>query len=196
MSKFTCLDMGKYQIKTKSGKSKTSISSKSIQRFLNAHRDGVQLGSRLIKYGKNYNMNRYGVKFEVVLKELQDEKIKQKSKDYIWYIFPQPFFNRPYISTTSRFFFIDEEEVELFLKNTTLRKNLNSVLHALERKNLNKVELTKYFSSNGDHYKFNSFRNFFLNVIGKIEKKSALSSTTDAGIQSIKKKLLNLEVNT
>ena len=196
MSNFTCQDMGKLQIKTKLPKSKTATSSKSIQRFLKAHSEGVKFGSILVKYGKNYNMNRSGVKFEVVLKELQNKKIKQKSKDYIWYIFPQPVFDRPHISTTSRYFFIDEEEVELFLKNTTLRNNLNSALHALERKKLNDVQLTKYFSSNGDNNKFASFRRFFLNVIRKIEKKSGLSPTTDTGIQSIKKKLLILKVNT
>ena len=77
--------MGKYQINTKSVKSKTSTSSKSIQRFLNAHRDGVISGSRLIKYGKNYNMDRSGVKFEVVLKELQDEKNQKKKRLYLVY---------------------------------------------------------------------------------------------------------------
>ena len=62
------------------------------------------------------------------------KKIKKK-KDYIWFIFPQPFFNIWSIfQLLVDIFYIDEEEIELFLKNTTLRKNLNSALHALEKK--------------------------------------------------------------
>ena len=192
MSNFTCQDIDKYKIKTPTPKS----SSKNIQRFLDAHNNGIKYGSKVRKEGTEYRMDRGGVNFKTVLDELHESSIKKKTQHYIWYIFPQPVYKKSGISTTSQCFYVDEEEVELFLKNTQLRKNLNQALRALENKNLNAVQLSYYFSPQGDHYKFSSFRRFFLKVIKKIEKDGVVSPTTQNSIQSIKAKLLKLNIIT
>ena len=49
--------------------------------------------------------------------------------------------------------------------------NLGLALSGSLYKNLKPGELKKYFTPEGDNYKFASFRKFFLEVIPKIKKK-------------------------
>ena len=128
MSKFVCKDVGVYKIKKLSidksspGKlSKASNTGKNIERFLDAHANGISKGFIGIKKDEEYQLDRNGVPFHTVLQELENTKIKQKTKHYIWYIFPQPPYKGYRVSITSRYFNIDEEEVELFLRNDQLK---------------------------------------------------------------------------
>ena len=200
MSNFTCLDAGIYKIKKsstdKSSPSKASNTGKNIERFVDAHVNGMRNGRIGIKNGKPYQLDRNGVPFHTVLPELQNTKITQKTKHYIWYIFPQPPYKGYRVSMTSRYFYIDEEEVELFLLNDTLRNNLGKALYALYVKNLKPGELKEYFTPNGDNYKFASFREFFLKVIPKIKKKKSISKSTRKHIIKIEDLLKALEIDT
>ena len=204
MSYFTCQDAGVYKIKKSSTEksspskaskaSKASNTGKNIERFVDAHANGIRNGR--IGINKAYKLDRNGVPFHTVLQELQNTKIKQKTKHYIWYIFPQPPYKGYRVSMTSRYFNVDEEEVELFLLNDQLRKNLNLALSALEKKGFNAEQLGYYFTPQGDNYKFASFREFFLEVIPKIKKKKSISKYIQGEIQRIEKMLIKLEIDT
>ena len=61
-------------------------------------------------------MDRSGVDFNRVLKDLQNNSLSKKTQHYIWYIFPQPAYKSSRVSNTSQCFYVDEEEVILFLK--------------------------------------------------------------------------------
>lgn len=200
MSNFTCLDAGIYKIKKSStdklSPSKGSNTGKNIERFVDAHANGIRNGRIGIKNDKAYKLDRNGVPYHTVLRELQNTKIKQKTKHYIWYIFPQPPYKGYRVSMTSRYFNVDEEEVELFLLNDQLRKNLNLALSALEKKGFNAEQLGYYFTPQGDNYKFASFREFFLEVIPKIKKKKGISKSIQRDIQKIEKMLQKLEIET
>ena len=200
MSNFTCLDAGIYKIKKsstdKSSPSKASNTGKNIERFVDAHANGIRNGRIGIKNGKPYKLDRNGVPFHTVLRELQNTKIKQKTKHYIWYIFPQPPYKGYRVSMTSRYFNMDEEEVELFLLNDKLRNNLGLALSALEKKGFNAEQLGYYFTPQGDNYKFASFREFFLEVIPNIKKKKSISKSIQVDIQRIEKMLIKLEIDT
>lgn len=190
MSNFMCQNMGQLKIKN------PTATGKSIQRFLDAHQNGLKLGSKVRKNSKEFRMDRSGVDFNRVLKDLRDNSLSKKTKHYIWYIFPQPVYKSSGVSNTSLCFYVDEEEVILFLKNTQLRKNLNQALIALENRKLNSGQLAYYFSPQGDHYKFASFRKFFLKVINKMGKEEQISLSTQNSIESIKKKLQKLNIHT
>ena len=71
-----------------------------------------------VEGAKKYKMDRTGVNFETVLKELKNNRIKQKKSHYIWYIFPQPIYKYGVVvSTTSKFFYINDEEIKMFLND-------------------------------------------------------------------------------
>ena len=146
MSKFLCKDAGVYKIKKlsidKSSPGKSSKSSntgnigKNIKRFVDAHANGISKGFIGMKKDEEYQLDRKGVPFHTVLQELQNTKIKKKTQHYIWYIFLQPLYKGNRVSTTSMYFNVDEEEVELFLLNDQLRNNLELALSTLEKKDL------------------------------------------------------------
>ena len=130
------------------GKLKKSVSSNNLKvdeigRFQNAYATGLKSGVTLQKTedGKKYKMDRGGVNYMEVIKEINNSAIKKKHSHYIWYIFPQPVFKpksgsfQP--STTSKFFYITNKETRMFLEDVNLSTRLLRVLNALVNKNFN-----------------------------------------------------------
>lgn len=191
MSKFICknttyiiADQKKKNNSTDQKKLLLIKKKKNIDRFLEAHKNGIKTDTKITLKNKTYNMDRSGVNFESVLKELEDNSIKTKKKHYIWYIFPQPEYKPAESSHTSKYFYIDEDEVRLFLKNKKLRDNLYKALTALDKKNFkNTNKLINYL--NPDYDKFEAFRIHFLTVISKMNKENKLSLSTKSTIKNI-----------
>tara|TARA_Y100000590_G_scaffold455270_1_gene603599 strand:- start:1897 stop:2493 length:597 start_codon:yes stop_codon:yes gene_type:complete len=186
------------------GKLKKSVSSNNLKvdeigRFQNAYATGLKSGVTLQKTedGKKYKMDRSGVNFMEVIKEINNSAIKKKQSHYIWYIFPQPVFKpksgsfQP--STTSKFFYITNKETRMFLEDVNLATRLLRVLNALVNKNFNPLELQNYFSPNGDDKKFKSFRTHFKKIIREMKPRD--TDSQGKIILEISEKLGELEIN-
>ena len=125
----------------------------SIKRFVEAQEKGWN------------NNERTGCTYKVALQELNDTKITNKSKHYIWYVFPQPKFNTDMffrLSKTTRYFFISDSETVDYINNIYLRSHLLKTLTIINTRFNSNNAFNKYF--NDDYGKFKSFVNHFHSI--------------------------------
>ena len=200
MLKYKC-DIVKFKTPSKTKKVSFDNSPKvaNISRFQNAYDNGIKSNIFLSKKegGKKYKMDRSGVNFMDVIKEIKNDTITKKQSHYIWYIFPQPVykpkFGKIQPSNTSSFFYISDSETRMFLEDSKLSTRLLRVLNALISKNFTPSQLKNYFSPADDYKKFKSFRSHFKKIIREMKP----SDVTSQGrkIIDISEKLGELEIN-
>lgn len=148
-----------------------------VYRFVEAQQNGIENNSKYRKYEgakKTFQLDRKGDNIAIALGEIAETGIKKKGKHYIWYVFPQP---EPKIklrgiSKTTKFFYITDDEVESFLRNSFLGSNLDMALGFLVDKGLDEIGLSLYFNYEAgkkkDNDKFYHFRIKFLEIIDKL----------------------------
>lgn len=146
------------------------------------------------------NGTRRGVSLKKALAELNDTKIKKKSRHYIWYVFPQPKPNKLtldqfkaagiVLSADTKKYFITNLETEEWLLDSYLRnalfKSLNGLYYgnSITARFKNFTHLSNYLGD--DVVKFSSFIDHFKKIMEKSQKIKDLLALKNKTLESKK----------